>query len=185
MSTEITISPTPNPNALKFILTSFVKSNDKVFFKKREEGIDIPLVQKLFDIRGVDHIHFFQNVVTISKSSLVIWDDMTDVIVETLDSNLAYHDPNFKEIDPEKERRLHLDHELLKIELIMDKTVRPALQADGGDLKCISLLDDVLLIKYEGACGTCPSSEYGTLNAIKSVLRDELNSEIDVYVVPE
>ena len=71
------------------------------------------------------------------------------------------------------------------IEEILDRTISPGLQADGGDVQAISLEDDVLLVRYQGACGTCPSSTTGTLEAIKSILRNEYKPEIDVYIAPE
>ena len=41
------------------------------------------------------------------------------------------------------------------------------------------------MVKYQGACGTCPSSATGTLEAIKSILRDDFNPDIEVYVAPD
>ncbi|MEC7182301.1 MAG: NifU family protein [Bdellovibrionota bacterium] len=53
-------------------------------------------------------------------------------------------------------------------------------------MECLSFEDNILVIKYQGACGTCPSSTTGTLEAIKGILRDEMNNpEIDVYIAPE
>jgi len=184
MSTEIVVNPTPNPSAQKFILKSFVKNGDRVSFADPKEGENIPLVLRLFEISGVGNIHFFQNVITITILFFTSWEEIEDTIIETIDAHLAYHDPDFQKIDPEIERRKSLSPELLKIEEIMDATVREALQADGGDMECVSLIDNILLIRYQGACGTCPASEAGTLNAIKSILRDEYDPEIDVFVVP-
>ena len=75
--------------------------------------------------------------------------------------------------------------ELKKIEEILDRTVRPGLQGDGGDIQTLSLDNKVLMVKYQGACGTCPSASTGTLEAIKSILRDEYDPELDVYIAPE
>jgi Fe-S cluster biogenesis protein NfuA len=56
---------------------------------------------------------------------------------------------------------------------------------DGGDLQTLNYEDHILLVRYVGACGTCPSSTTGTLDAIKHILRDEYDPEIDVYIAPE
>jgi len=185
MSIDIEVEPTPNPYALKFILKSFVKNGDKVSFAEPEEGEDVPLVQKLFDISGVDNLYFFQNVITVTIKFFASWDELEDKVLEVIDANLPFHDPDFQKKDPEIERRMALSPEVQKIEEILDVTVRPALQADGGDIQCLELMNKNLLVKFQGACGSCPSSEAGTLNAIKSILRDEYDPEIDVFVVPE
>ena len=84
-----------------------------------------------------------------------------------------------------KERRKNLPAELIQIEEILDRRIRPGLQGDGGDLKVLSYNDNVLLVQYQGACGTCPSSTTGTLEAIRAILQDEYDPEIEVYIAPE
>lgn len=182
---DIFVQPTPNPNALKFILENPVKSEGKTSFKNPNQAKDVALAAALFDLRGVDQIHFFQNVITVSKFTFEPWDSLEPAVMTTIENHIDEHDPNFKDFDPEVERRKHLGPELLKIEEILDKKVRPGLQGDGGDLACVSFTNNVLLVKYQGACGTCPSSTTGTLEAIRSILMDEYNPEIEVYIAPE
>jgi Fe-S cluster biogenesis protein NfuA len=182
---EITIQPTPNPNALKFILGQDVKTDGKVSFKTPQDCRDIPLAAALFDLRGVDQIHFFQNVITISKFSFEEWSSLEPAVQTCIESFIEDHDPNFKVFDPEAERRSSLSPEMQKIEEILDKRIRPGLQGDGGDLAVKDFKDNVLIVKYQGACGTCPSSTTGTLEAIRSILRDEFHPEVEVYLAPE
>jgi Fe-S cluster biogenesis protein NfuA len=182
---EITIQPTPNPNALKFILSQDVKTDGKVSFKTPQDCRDIPLAAALFDLRGVDQIHFFQNVITISKFSFEEWSSLEPAVQTCIESFIEDHDPNFKVFDPEAERRSSLSPEMQKIEDILDKRIRPGLQGDGGDLAVKDFKDNVLIVKYQGACGTCPSSTTGTLEAIRSILRDEFHPEVEVYLAPE
>jgi Fe-S cluster biogenesis protein NfuA len=42
-----------------------------------------------------------------------------------------------------------------KIEAAIDR-VRPALQADGGDVELIEVNDGVVSVRLTGACGGCP-----------------------------
>tara|TARA_B100001971_G_scaffold111191_1_gene102088 strand:+ start:29100 stop:29654 length:555 start_codon:yes stop_codon:yes gene_type:complete len=181
----IQIQPTPNPNALKFILDQDVKNDGKTSFKNPNQAKDVPLAASIFDLRGVDQIHFFQNVITVSKFTFEPWDNLEPSIVTTIENMLEDHDPNFKEHNPELERRKNLPADLLQIEEILDRRIRPGLQGDGGDLACVSYENNVLIIKYQGACGTCPSSTTGTLEAIRAILQDEYDPEIEVYIAPE
>lgn len=182
---DIVIQPTPNPNALKFILNKDVKTDGKVSFKTPQDCKDVPLAAALFDLRGVDQIHFFQNVITISKFSFEDWEALEPAVQTCIESFIEDHDPNFKVFDPEADRRANLSPELQQIEEILDKRIRPGLQGDGGDLVVREFKDNVLIVKYQGACGTCPSSTTGTLEAIRSILRDEFNPLVEVYLAPE
>ena len=185
MTTEITIQPTPNPNALKFIVDKDVKTEGKVSFKTPQDCKEVPLAAALFDLRGVDQIHFFQNVITISKFSFEDWNNLEPAVQTCIENFIEDHDPNFKAHDPEEDRRTNLSPEVRKIEEILDKRIRPGLQGDGGDIAVKDFKDNVLIVKYQGACGTCPSSTTGTLEAIRSILRDEVNPNIEVYLAPD
>lgn len=182
---EIIVQPTPNPNALKFIMNKDVKTEGKATFKSAADCKGIPLAEAIFDLRGVDQIHFFQNVVTVSKFSFEDWDALEPAVQTSLESFVPDHDASFQQVDPIAEHRANLSPELRQIEEILDKRIRPGLQGDGGDLIAKDYKDNVLLIKYQGSCGTCPSSSAGTLEAIRSILRDEYNPDIEVYIAPE
>ncbi len=183
---EVSIQPTPNPNALKFTLNSDVKSTEGASsYQTPMQAMHNPLACALFTIRGVDQVHFNKNSVTITKFGYEDWDAIEDLIVDCLRDRVPAHDPEYNDPDPEAERRRNLSPELQEIEKIIDKTIRTGLQADGGDLICLSYTDNILIIKYQGACGSCPSSTTGTLEAIKHILRENFNPEIDVYIAPE
>lgn len=185
MSLDIEIQPTPNPNALKFILDRPVKNEGNSTYRTPMQCGENKLALELFTIRGVDQLHFFDNVITVTKFSYEDWEVMEERIMKTLEDKMPEHNPDYHDPDPEAERRRALSPELLAIEEILDKTIRPGLQADGGDIQTLSFEDHILLVKYQGACGTCPSSTTGTLEAIKGILRDEYDPEIDVYIAPE
>jgi Fe-S cluster biogenesis protein NfuA len=181
---EIFIQPTPNPNALKFVLNKNVMNEGKASFKSPQDCQNITLAQAIFDLRGVDQVHFFQNVITVSKFSFEDWDSLEPTIQNAVENFIDQHDPSFKLANPEDERRANLSPELRTIEELLDKKIRPGLQGDGGDLIIKDFKDNVLLIKYQGACGTCPSSSSGTLEAIKGILREDFNPDIEVYIAP-
>jgi Fe-S cluster biogenesis protein NfuA len=75
------------------------------------------------------------------------------------------------------------DPRLLRINEILDEKVRPALMGDGGYLEIIGLAEHTLSIRYQGACGSCPSSLTGTLMAIESMLKQEVDPELEVIAV--
>lgn len=182
---DVDIQPTPNPNALKFILNLPVKNVGNSTYKSPSECGDNHLALELFKVRGVDQLHFFENVIAVTKFSYEDWDSVEKNVMKVLQEEMPKHNPDYNDPNPEEERRRNLSPELQQIEHILDKTIRPGLQGDGGDIQALSYQDNILMVKYQGACGTCPSSTTGTLEAIKAILRDELNPEIEVYIAPE
>ncbi len=182
---DIDIQPTPNPNALKFILNKPVKNVGNSTYKSPSECGENNLALELFKIRGIDQLHFFENVIAITKFSYEDWNSVETNVMKTLQEQMPSHNPDYNDPNPEAERRNNLSPELKQIESILDKTIRPGLQADGGDIQALTYQDNILMVKYQGACGTCPSSTTGTLEAIKAILRDEINPEIEVYIAPE
>jgi Fe-S cluster biogenesis protein NfuA len=185
---EVSVWPTPNPQALKFITTKTIKKTGKLTFRTAEEAQSHPLAYKIFQQFGeevIENIHFFQSSITITKREEASWDEWEIPIMDFLEQLLQNYEDQSTETDPEVERRKNLAPELLEIEQILDRTIRPGLQADGGDIVCVEFKNDVLLVKYQGACGTCPSSSTGTLDAIRGIVSDELSRSIDVYIVPD
>ena len=75
------------------------------------------------------------------------------------------------------------DPKIREIEAILDERIRPYLASDGGWLEILELQDKTLKIRYQGACGSCPSSLTGTLMAIENMIKEEIDPEIEVIAV--
>jgi Fe-S cluster biogenesis protein NfuA len=70
-----------------------------------------------------------------------------------------------------------------EIEALLDERIRPYLAGDGGWVEVAGFENKTLKIRYEGACGSCPSSLTGTLMAIENMIKDEIDPEIEVITV--
>lgn len=49
--------------------------------------------------------------------------------------------------------------------------VRPALNADGGDIEVLAVTDHVVRVKLTGACAGCPSAEMTLKHGIEAAVR--------------
>ena len=174
---------TPNPNAYKFIVSETVMNEGKATFSsdKPHEYESIALVKNLLNIPNVIQVHLFENVITVTQDGDSDWADLSDTVEGVITDSMSQHNPEIAIAKPA--RKKHASPDLEKIEEILDRTVRPALQGDGGDVEVVDLIDGVLTIRYEGACGTCPSSLAGTLNAITSFVHDEFDPNIEVVAI--
>ena len=180
-SLNMRVQNTPNPNAKKFILSQDVKEAGKVTFNSIDDCHHIDLARELYLLTNVTQVHFFENVVTITQNGLSQWDALEDNAKKVLTDFVPDHDPQF--LTKEEEYRKNLSPELKIVEELLDQHIRPHLQMDGGDIEVVALEENLLTIRYEGACGSCPSSQTGTLEAIRSTLRGEYNPDLDVITV--
>lgn len=180
----IRVQPTPNPNALKFVVNVPVKNEGKATYSRPSEAVGVRLAEDLFMIDGVRQLHFFENVITVTYADETDIDTLRLEVQAVLQSRLPIHDAGFL-VEEEKKKidRSTLPPDIQKIEEILDNTVRMFLQGDGGDIEVIKLDGHNLEVRYQGACGTCPSSTSATLDAIQGILQEQFDPEIQIIPV--
>lgn len=61
--------------------------------------------------------------------------------------------------------------------------IRPALQADGGDVEYVGLEGDVVKVKLTGACGGCPMATMTLKNGIETVVKKRVPGIASVEAV--
>lgn len=179
----IRVQATPNPNAWKFVLDRPVLLEGKASYSLPEEATGNRLVLDLLAIDGVKQVHLFQNVITITHRIDSEPEEIQSQVSSVIQTRLPVHDPKMGVQQSREASRKDLPEEIQSIEAILDRTIRPGLQGDGGDLAVIKYEENKLYVSYEGACGTCPSATTGTLMAIEGILRDEFNPQIEVIPV--
>lgn len=68
----IAVEPTPNPNALKFVVDGTIAARPASFFgTKAAEGH--PVASKLFQVTGVSSVLLLNDFVTVNKSPEASW----------------------------------------------------------------------------------------------------------------
>jgi len=179
MQHKITVQPTPNPNALKFVLSEIVKSKDSAVYSRGSDTGKNPLAAAILAVPHVQEVYFANRFITVTQDGSADWDMLEATIQKIITTNIDAHDPDFDTSSPVKSAS-SIGGDLGKIEMILNSTIRPSLQHDGGDLQVVSLKGKVLTISYQGACGCCPHAAMGTLYAIQNVLRDQYDPEIIV-----
>ena len=151
MDIKLMIQSTPNPNALKFVVNVPVKTEGNYTYTKGKEYSDNPLAQALFGLSEAIHeVYFFDNYITITQDGSADWDTIEEGIKSTILEKISDHDPNFKIPEPEKAAPVAgpSSPELDKINGILDETVRPALQMDGGDIQLVGYENKKLQVFY-------------------------------------
>ena len=190
------IEETPNPAALKFIMDGPVVASGSLSISSGEEEDDEytgdnPLAEALFKIGAIE-LFLCQDYVSVTMFSSNAWEHFMDDVKAAIGTVLL--PPGEK--PPEKEKQASfvstIDREAfpslpdsekeLIIGSLMDEIIRPALANDGGGLEVIKVEDNTVVIKYQGACGSCPSSTGGTLAAITKALKGYCDPNLEVSI---
>jgi Fe-S cluster biogenesis protein NfuA len=70
-----------------------------------------------------------------------------------------------------------------KLETVLDK-IRPAIQADGGDVELINIREDnVVEVRLKGACNGCPMATLTLKAGIERIVKEEIPEVVEVISV--
>ncbi len=181
------IEETPNPNAVKFILKEPITNGTARQFDSAEKAETDLLAKELFAVGEVVSVFYMDRMITVEKAEEGDWDDLLPrLAVPIRAAEAVAHNgaaAAAAAVGGSIASVVSDDPRLARINEILDEKVRPALAGDGGWLEVLNLKDHTLSIRYQGACGSCPSSLSGTLMAIEGMLKQEIDPDIEVVAV--
>ncbi|KAK6203070.1 scaffold protein Nfu/NifU N terminal-domain-containing protein [Scheffersomyces amazonensis] len=171
---------TPNENALKFLPSTRILSNEnetREFLSGREAACS-PLVVKLFSIDGVKSIMLGTNFITVEKvgNQELDWSLLKPEIFSILTEYLTNGSPILIE-DSKLANDVLINEEddevVSMIKELIFTRIRPAIQDDGGDIEFVKFResDGTVFLKLMGACRSCDSSSVTLKNGIESMLK--------------
>ena len=181
------IQETPNPNAVKFILKEPVSRGTSHSFKDEAAAASDELARSLFMVGDVVSVFYMDKMITVEKTDEAEWDEILPALAVpiraavTPASNGGGNGAAAVAVGGAIAAAAAADDpKVREIEALLDERIRPYLAGDGGWLEVVELVGNTLKIRYEGACGSCPSSLTGTLMAIENMIKDEIDPEIEV-----
>ena len=184
------IQETPNPNAVKFILREQVSYGTSHSFKSVEDASSDSLARSLFEIGDVLSVFYMDMMVTVEKTDDAEWDEILPALAVPIREAAAVAPKNgngngaaASAVGGAIAAAASGDPKIAEIDALLDERIRPYLAGDGGWLDIVELVDNKLMIRYQGACGSCPSSLTGTLMAIENMIKDQIDPDIEVVAV--
>ena len=178
---------TPNPAALKFVVSKMLTRN-AIEFKNIDQTAASPLAKELFKFPYVKEIFIDENYISVTKYEINEWQEITlelrSFIKQYIENGGTVLDENYvatvtaeetikaKEFD-------NLDVTSQQIINILEEYVKPAVQADGGNIAFDSYNENDKTVKVilQGACSGCPSSTFTLKSGIENMLKSMLNDE--------
>ena len=178
---------TPNPAALKFVVSRML-TKTPVEFKNIDETASSPLVQELFKFPYVKEVFIDENYISVTKYEINDWQEITlelrTFIKQYIENGGTVLDESLivahTEIENSKTEKFDkLDVTSQKIINILEEYVKPAVQADGGNIAFESYDETTKITKVilQGACSGCPSSTFTLKSGIENMLKSMLNDD--------
>ncbi len=177
------VEPTPNPNAFKFHTgEALLPAAASLSFPNAESAERLPLAAGLFAIENVIAVLIADDFVSVSATAAADW----QLIRQYVDDNIGSYDADagaelaatMKAEAAEAKKNQPKGDLHDRIEEVIDTYVRPALAGDGGGVELVGIDGKLVLIRYQGACGSCPTATMNTLAAIENLLRAQVDPEI-------
>lgn len=180
------IEYTPNPNAVKFILKEPVAQGFPRSFPDAAIAEVDPLAKALFAVGHVVSVFMQDRFLTVTKDEGIGWAELLPKLAPPIRqaASAASPAPEAAGGEPRALPAYDANDEVLqKVQKVLEETIMPALSADGGGLEIMGRADKQIMIRYQGACSSCPAGLTGTLMAIEGILKAEVDPEIVVITV--
>lgn len=174
---------TPNEHAMRFMAGRLLAAHPTEFRGRTdmhvlEDAASRSLVADLLAIDGVAGLLFTGDSVTVTKNTSVAWPLLKPAVYAALADHvgsapqadthplLRVRSTDAKELPPS-------DSISSAIVEVIEQRVRPAVQADGGDVQFVSFdaPTGTVILSMHGACRTCASSEATLKHGIEAMLR--------------
>ena len=178
---------TPNPAALKFVVSRML-TKSPVEFKNIDDTAASPLARELFKFPYVKEIFIDENYISVTKYEVNSWDEITlevrTFIKQYIENGGIVLDESSIVAKAEQEKIKTKEFDTLDITSqqiinILEEYVKPAVQADGGNIAFESYdkTDKTVKVILQGACSGCPSSTFTLKSGIENMLKSMLNDE--------
>ena len=179
--TTVYAESTPNPNVMKFVVNRKIVRG--VYeFKNVSEAKNAPIVQSLFTFPFVKEVFLDFNFISVTQKSESNWEENTMDVREFIrsyiqDDNILIHEDLVEESSDQIEVDLeNIDDVSKEIIDIIEKHVKPAVAADGGNIVFQSYDQESKNVNVilQGACSGCPSSTVTLKSGIENMLKEML-----------
>ncbi|KYQ91529.1 NIF system FeS cluster assembly domain-containing protein [Tieghemostelium lacteum] len=166
---------TPNSDNLKFLPGIQVLPDGKYMdfpdFKSTQIS---PLANQLFKLDGVNRVFLSSNYISVNKEPDVEWSILKPQIFGTIID--FFH--SGKEVltdQPEVENSDTLilpedDETVAMIKELIETRVRPNILEDGGNIQYVGFKDGIVMVKLQGSCSSCSSSQATLKGGIERML---------------
>lgn len=66
---------------------------------------------------------------------------------------------------------------------LVDEVIRPLVEADGGEIELVGVVDRRVLVRLTGTCSGCPGRPYTVTRVIEPLVKKWLGDDMSVEAV--
>ncbi len=181
---SIIYETTPNPQAMKFVITDRRIAEESVNFASADKTSRSPLAKKLFGFPWAAGVFIGPNFVTVTKQDWVKWEVLAEPLADLIEEHLTRGEAVLLPAEAVVPSTSENDTpEIAKIKHILETEVRPAVAMDGGDITFSSYEDGKLSVHLQGSCAGCPSATMTLKDGIEARLKRDIPGLVEVVAI--
>ena len=189
---SIQAEPTPNPHAVKFLISKKITGETAEFNTPAEARL-CPLAQTILQFPWAVRVFIGENFISVSKEDWAEWSLLTDPLKSLIKDHLEKGDPILISDKPPSPAQKNTpqsvsskDQETIKkIKHILAQDIQPFVQMDGGFIQFENYHNGKIYLKMKGACAGCPSALVTLKQGIELKIKETLPEIKEVIAVED
>lgn len=159
---------TPNPHALKFVITDIQVSHEVMYLNKEDDLSFAPLALYLFQRNEIVAVLLGVDFITITKHERYDWRKIRPLILGDLTDFFNSKQTATLKKDKTTKEISKIEKEIISV---INEKIRPAVAQDGGDVIFDKFENNIVYLKLQGACHGCPSATITLKQGIENMLK--------------
>ncbi|GAM17009.1 hypothetical protein SAMD00019534_001840, partial [Acytostelium subglobosum LB1] len=171
----IQVEPTPNPDSLKFVPgIEVMKPGQTMDFPDFKSSQTSPLANAIFKLDGVNRVFYGPDFISVNKFPENEWailkPQVMGAIVDFYHSDRPLLSDSAQMSNSDTLILPEDDEVVAMIKELIETRVRPTLIDDGGNIQYLGFKDGIVLVKLQGTCSSCSSSQATLKGGIERML---------------
>ena len=127
-----------------------------------------PLAEKLFDLGGIKSIFITEELISVTKESTSLWEDLKPQILAEIMDHISLGEQTVIEHNNENTEDKDVINQIIGL---LNARIRPAVKQDGGDIVFKSFNNGIVFVEMKGNCAGCPYALVTLKEGVEKVLK--------------
>lgn len=169
---KITAQLFPDPDVCIFRVDRPVFPGGAFDCKSKEAAAGSPLLEALFELKGIREVFVTGDSITISKDSEEEWQVLGREVGRTIRELIK---SGKQLVADEAKQPVPPDEEIKRIvDEMFENEINPAIASHGGFVECVAVKDGQVMLRLSGGCQGCASSSMTLRHGIERSIRDRI-----------